>query len=172
MNKLRTSGFSLLELLVTVSIVGILMSIAIPSFEGFIKSERLTSVTNSLISDMMLARSKAVELNQIVTVCASDNETGCNGNDYSDGWVVMADSDGDDAVDQLIRVQQPISGDVEFELSNAALSSVTFDTRGFTSDIPAGATFTIMDDRGEDEAKYISITRTGRISRGASQQCQ
>lgn len=162
-------GFTLLELMATLAVLGILMAVAIPNMSQFVKNERLTSFSNTLLSDLMLARSKSVELNQSVIVCASSDEENCTGGSFENGWIVTIDNDGDGTGDELIKVQQPITGDIEFNLNDPVLSTIIFDTRGFTPDTIG--TISICDDRGNDHAKALTISRTGRVSRGADPSC-
>lgn len=166
------NGFSLIELMVTIGIVGIVMSIAIPSFNSMISGDRLVSYRNLLTSDFMLARSKAVESNQSVFLCASSDGSSCTDGSYKEGWIIVLDDNGDNAVtdvDTLFKVQQAITGDIEFKLSDDALSTITIDERGFTPD--STGIISVCDDRGNDHAKTISISKTGRASRRAKPTC-
>lgn len=65
---LKNQGFTLLELLVTIAIAGILVSVAVPSFYNLIANSNLTSTTNSLVGAFNLARSEAIEAGQPVIV--------------------------------------------------------------------------------------------------------
>ena len=169
MTKHTQQGFTLLELLITIAIVGITMAIAIPSMGEFIKNDRLTSFRNSLHIDLMLAKSKAVERNQSIIVCASSNGATCSA-DFKDGWIVAVDTNNSGAIDnadEQIKVQTAITGDIKFNAG--ALSQVIYDSRGFTPN--SIGTISVCDDRGASHAKTISISRTGRISNGASPSC-
>ena len=169
----KHSGFTLLELTITVAIVGIVMAIAIPNMSDFIKNERLTAATNDLLADIMLARSKAVERNQPVIICASDDQTTCTNGGYEDGWIVTIDTDSNGTGDEIIKVQQPVESSIVYDQGGAGLSVISFDARGF---LPTGANtgiISICDDRTnpDDYAKTISLSATGRVSRGADPSC-
>jgi type IV fimbrial biogenesis protein FimT len=170
MKKPNQKGFSLLELMVTLSIVAIVMAIAVPNMSQFIKNDRLTSYTNALISDLMLGRGKAVQRNQPVIVCASDDQATCTGGDFKNGWIVAVDIDNDGTVgnaDDLIRVQNKIKGDIKYV--DGGLNVIIFDSRGFAPN--SSGQISICDDRGNDKAKSISISPTGRTSRGGAPSC-
>lgn len=81
-------GFTLIELMITLAIAGIVMGVGIPSFNETIKNGRLTSNINELITSLNFARSEAVKRNQLVSVKKS-------GTQWESGWSVFTDSDGD-----------------------------------------------------------------------------
>lgn len=169
----KYSGFTLIELMMTLGISGIVLAFAIPNMTAFVKNERLTSATNSLLTDIMLARSKAVERNQPVIICASDDQATCTNGRYEEGWIITVDNDSDGTGDELIKVQQPIEGNVTYDQGGAGLSIISFDSRGF---LPTGAntgSISICDDRTnpDDFAHTISLSATGRVSRGADPAC-
>ena len=82
----HSSGFTLMELMVTITIASILLSIAIPSFTSIISSNRLTTYANELVTALNLARSEAIKRGQHVVV----RKTGTN---WEDGWQVFVDID-------------------------------------------------------------------------------
>ena len=99
----KNSGFTLIELMVTLAIVGIFASIALPSFSQMIENNRISTATNEFVSNLILARSEALKRSRNVTICPSSNQTSCGtGTDYSNGWIVFVDCDGDGAVDASI----------------------------------------------------------------------
>jgi type IV fimbrial biogenesis protein FimT len=88
----QDSGLTLIELMVTISILAILMVVAIPSFQSMIASSNLTTSTNDLSNTLAQARSNAIRLGGRVTVCKSSNGTQCatTGN-WEQGWIVFND---------------------------------------------------------------------------------
>lgn len=74
----------MIELLVTLSVLGIMMGIGIPSFRNFIANQRAKSAAFEVMSSAMIARSEAVKRRGNVTV------TPTTGTDWSTGWAVTA----------------------------------------------------------------------------------
>ncbi len=87
----KTEGFTLIELVMTMAIAGILVTIAIPSFNSTLTSSRLTSYANDLVGALNLARSEAVRRGIQVTV--SNNGTPTH---WESGWTVFVDINGDE----------------------------------------------------------------------------
>jgi len=93
MNRLQQSAYTLMELMITLSIAGIVLGLAVPGMNQFIQNERLTTTTNVLLTDLMLARSEAVERNLPTIVCASSNQSSCTDSSFDQGWLVFVDTD-------------------------------------------------------------------------------
>ena len=74
----RDRGFTLMELLITLAVVAIVASLAVPSFQNMIATQRVRSAANDLVSALNFARSEAVKRNRVVTVTP--------GATWADGW--------------------------------------------------------------------------------------
>ena len=84
MNK--HAGFTLVELMVTISVLAVLLGIGVPSFRDMIEGNRITTVTNDLVSGLQFARSEAVKRGANVTLCSTNDQDTCSGA-WVDGWV-------------------------------------------------------------------------------------
>lgn len=79
-----TRGFTLLELVVVLAVLGIMVSIAIPSFAYLASSTKMKTATSDLHLALLKARSEAVKRNQAVTI------TPKSGSDWKSGWQITA----------------------------------------------------------------------------------
>jgi prepilin-type N-terminal cleavage/methylation domain-containing protein len=86
----RTAGFTLLELMISIALIGILLALAGPSFRDFTSSNRVTAANNDLITAFNLARGEASRRSTPVTICASADGTTCgDATNWASGWIVF-----------------------------------------------------------------------------------
>ena len=158
------NGFTLIELLVTVSVLAILLAVAIPGFQSFVVRNRLAAVNNDLMTSLNLARSEAIKRGTTVSVCrTNDNGETCAGN-WSDGWMVFVNTDGesespavkDDDDETLLRVFPPLPVGYTMNATNNFTNHVTYDRSGAANNI---GTFVVCNDSDETTARGITLTR-------------
>jgi type IV fimbrial biogenesis protein FimT len=144
-SKRRDSGFTMMELIIVITIVGILAGIGIPSFKYVTTSNRMTTEVNALLGDMQFARSEAIKEGQYVTVCTSSNGTSCTGSSgtaWQNGWIVFVDTTPPvqqvPAGETLLRVQPKFSSADTFVATS--FYAATFNREGYA---PTGAATTL-----------------------------
>jgi type IV fimbrial biogenesis protein FimT len=94
-------GFTLVELMVTLTIAAILLMVAVPSFTQMIASSAVSSNVNSFLADMRYARSEAIRRGSEVALCRVTDPDATNptclsaqGTDgWVTGWIVFEDLD-------------------------------------------------------------------------------
>ena len=137
-------GFSLIELMVVLTIVGILVRIGISTYSSAITSSNISSESNALWGDLQYAHSQSIKQGLTVTLCAANTSGNapytCSGSSttWSSGWVTYTGSytTTSGAVTQalLLRVQQPLLSSYTMKsTSTNALSSISFNSFGFST---------------------------------------
>lgn len=102
----RSSGFTLLELMITLTIATILLTVALPSFTDAIRKNRLTTQASDVLVGFNLARSEAARLGVTTTICSSTDQSTCNGSDnWQNGWIVLNAS-----TNNVIRIWNAMKG--------------------------------------------------------------
>lgn len=96
---LRQCGITLLELIILLTVVSILASIAVASFNHMTARNRIVTSANHLLSALITARTIAITHNAPVTFCAGNATDGCNGNWKARKWIVFTDHDHDGQID-------------------------------------------------------------------------
>lgn len=165
--RCRDFGFTLIELMIVVTLVSILLVIAIPSFRELIQRNRVAGEINSFVSDLQFARSEAIKRGQPVSLCASADGSTCLGaNTWNRGWIVFNDVNGsgtrDDVLDVLVRVRAGwVSGDTF--AATPTLTSLTYGREGFA--VIPGGTVTMplrTSPLNSNATRCVAINRVGR----------
>ncbi len=142
-------GFTLIELMVTVTVLAIILSLAVPSFASLMASNRLSTQTSEFVGALNLARSEAVRRAQPVSLRASDADN------FSKGWQVFTDGDGNGAIPGTVTAQD---GTVIRQAS--AFSGATAAKRVTRSDPPAPFIYTNATDA---DRMHLVFTARGAI---------
>lgn len=113
MRWVRATGFTTIELMVTLAVAAIIFGIAMPQFKNMISDQQVQSANSNLYASLIYARSEAIKRSQYVVVCAkTDDGFGCqNSTDWARGWIVFIDPDGDGypgAVSDILKRQDTI----------------------------------------------------------------
>jgi type IV fimbrial biogenesis protein FimT len=152
----RSRGFTLVELMVTLVVLVVLVSVAVPSFDNIRLSNRLASYSTDLVAGSQLARSEAIKRNARVTLCASSNGTACATNgQWEAGWIVIS-NDG-----QVIQKQAPTATGYQMR-DSGGLSALAFEATG-VGGTAANITICRATPVGSQE-RVVKISATGRSS--------
>ncbi len=156
-------GFTLIELMVTVSVLAIVLGVGVPGFQELIQNNRMAISVNDLVTDLNLTRSEAIKRGSSVTLCRRNAAgTACDTSaNWLAGWIIFVDPDGDgmvDAGEQIIRVREAVKGLTSLNFSR---TRVTFGAQGFSQGF--NGTITFCDSRGAAKAKGRVLSNTGRL---------
>ncbi len=167
----RKLGFTLIELIITVALAAIVVTIGIPSFRTAILNNSRTAQVNEFVGVLNIARSEAIKRGVRVTICRRLNDTTCATDTTSiweNGWIVFVDQNQDgviDAGEEILKVYGAIPNNFTLRTGGAFTQSVAYLPSGVSnSNSNLGAdTFRLCDSRGVDQARFIVISITGRV---------
>jgi type IV fimbrial biogenesis protein FimT len=156
----------LIELMMTVSIAMILLTVAAPSFFNVINNNRLTVEANDLVVNLSLARSQAKVRKQRVVVCKSSNGKDCSTADttnWEDGWLMYADDD----QKTILRTSNGLPDNNTLRVDEVFSNWIAFlpDGRSIGSGSarpPTEGEFRLCDARGASAARVIQVSPIGR----------
>ena len=157
-------GFTLIEMLVTITVLAIVLGIGLPGLRDFILNNRQVSTVNEMVGSLQYARTEAIARNRNVTVCPSADGADCAGSDWSVGWIVFNDDDADgvmDGGDEVVLRRVEPRGNVDFVSDGGIAGGVTYRRNGRST---ATGDFRLCDARGASHGKQIVMDLAGRPS--------
>lgn len=155
---LRQRGFTLLELLITIAIAAIIISLAAPSFSAMLMNNKLTAQGGGLTAGLNYARNTALSQSINVQFCpvGALNSTTC-GTNWGSGWMVLRDPAG---TPTILQSRQAAAGN---PVLSSTAASVTFDSRGLST---TPSSFKLCDSRGAAYARSVQVFATGFVQAG------
>jgi len=181
MDKRTQTGFTLYELLITVLIVGVVLSFGIPNMLQFNQNGRMTATANDMHAAFHLARSESSRAKTNITVCPSTNalaaDANCSGT-WDQGFIVFVDDNGDldrsGATETVLRAHGPIADAVTLAVANDA-TYFSFSSTGLGRPNVGGNTavsqVVMCDERGNitaaggsSAARLFVVTPLGRAT--------
>lgn len=158
-------GFTLIELMVVIALIGIVGSMALPAFNQMMQNNRRVAAVNDFLSSVHHARSEAITRNQRVSICPSSTLDGCaasGAGSWRTGWIVFRDANGDgsfDAGDVILTTGPGLRGNLEL-VSDDYADAITFTPSGRV--VGAGGTLLLCESGNATAVRSILIDRTGR----------
>lgn len=138
----NSKGFTLLELIVTLAVAAIVLSMAIPSFTSSILNNNSIALGTEFNSALQFARSEAIKRSSRVSICPSANgETCLSASDWAKGWMVF----------------------VDLATSDAASSATIGTVLRFRGDIDRRAVVSVK--KGTTAIKFVRFTSGGLLAR-------
>jgi type IV fimbrial biogenesis protein FimT len=179
----RMAGVTLVELLIVLTIAGILLGIAASSYKGITTSYRISGEINGLLGDMQYARSEAIKQGQNVVICVANpagNDCLPNDTNWHKGWIVFVNTSATPPpttgsnVALVLRAQPAFRGSgtgTSDTLTDGVTSYVTFDREGLalglltTMSGAGGAVIPLHDATSNaTRTRCLQVTNVGNIS--------
>ncbi len=165
----RHGGFSLVELLLGTAVLGVIVSIALPSWRWAVGASHAASTQSALYATLTSnLRLSTVHMHDVV-LCASSNGQTCNGSlQWQDGWISFLDHDKDRAPgagEPIVGRQEALGFDDVRLLSTAGRTRIVFQPHGGVN-AGSNVTFTLCDARGPARASAVIIANSGRMRLG------
>ncbi len=175
-SRIKQAGLTTLELIVTIAIAGIIIGLAIPSFDSFTANSKVAAANNSLVFSLQLARSEAVERLLPTGLCVSANpdieEAVCApGAGYESGWIVYVDANGNGVrdsggVEEIINRNSALSGAFRVTADTAFEDQIYFNDSGNSvnvAGIPLSGVIEI-DYADGSQVRELTVSANGRVS--------
>jgi len=165
----RLNGFTLIELMVTLVLVVVVMTLGVPSFQALIRNNRLATGVNEWVAAAQLTRSEAIKRGVRVTLCKSADGANCAADGgFEKGWIVFSDPNNNAKVDmgeELIRIFGAVAVGSDLSLTgNTPVANYVSYTADGVARLLSGAfqagTLTVC---MKPKARQIVINNVGRI---------
>jgi type IV fimbrial biogenesis protein FimT len=164
----KQQAFTLVELMVTMAVFAVLVTIAIPAFNSYVRTNRLSSETNALVGALSFARSEAVKRGANISVCRSSDGATCatDASGWNAGWIIFVNTDNDapaavDAGEEILHVYGALSTGNTLSASAGFSNYITYRSNGFGN---SQGQFIFCDSTGAASAVNIAVNRIGKTT--------
>lgn len=165
----KQQAFTLVELMVTLAVFAVLVTLAIPAFNSYVRSNRLSSETNALFGALSFAYQEAKIRGANVSVCRSSDGTSCaaDTSGWNAGWIIFVNTDNDapavvDVGEEVLRVYGALSTGNTLSVSAGFSNFITY--RPTTGHSSAQGQFVLCDSTGAASAVSITVNRKGKTT--------
>jgi type IV fimbrial biogenesis protein FimT len=153
-----SKGFTLIELMITVTVLAVLVALAVPSFRDATLGTRLSSFANRFVASTYLAKSEAIKRNATLTMCVSTDGTNCVSGGWEKGWILKTGS-------TIIFREQALPDGFKISMSDsggASIASITFKPSGLISAGSGTAKVCRAVPQPGNQEREITLQATGR----------
>jgi len=155
------AGFTLIELMLALSVAAVLFSLAAPSLHNLLQRQRITATANELVAHINQARLHAVTRREIAVICPSLDRATCTGsNRWEGGWIVFRDPDRDGRPNRAGDVLRIGSGMENLLIDSAGRTRIRYQPSGAASG--TNLTIKLCDTRTPDQSRAVIVSNPGR----------
>lgn len=156
-------GFTIIELMVTVTVLAVLLALAAPSFAALLRQWRLSTTVETFAGDLRLARSTAIRTSRPVVLCVRNANQCGTGTDWTDGWLMFSDLNDNGNLnpgEPLIIQRGPQAGISSIKTTN----TLGFRSNGTLNSAMAGINIEPIGAEASSPGMAINLTAMGRVS--------
>jgi len=166
-------GVTLIELLVVMAIIGVLLSVGVPSYRSFSNNSRISGAINALLGDLQFTRAEANKRGTFVSACASVSFSTCSAStSWDTGWIVFVDNNTNGTIGtvddgEVILRQQAAFSSTDSAVADSSVVKITFNREAFISGLPADPvtiTFKPLNAIDPTWTRCLAVGQMGRMT--------
>lgn len=154
-------GYSLFELMMTLALAALVLTLGLPSFGKLVADQRLRAETDALFHAFHVARKSSIARRRVVSICPSNDGASCDpGLDWSRGWIMFVNTDRDspprlDAGERVLA-RHRVDARVQIHANRRGFTLRHVHLRA------TNGTLVVCDRAGRGETRALVVSYTGR----------
>jgi type IV fimbrial biogenesis protein FimT len=163
-------GVTLIELLIVMAIIGVLLSLGVPSYRSFSNNSRISGAINALLGDLQFTRAEANKRGSFVSACASVSGSTCSAStSWDTGWIVFVDNNNNGTVDadEAILRKKAAFSNTDSAVADSDVARITFNREAFISNLtvdPVTITFKPLNAIDPTWTRCLAVGQMGRMT--------
>ena len=161
----RQQGFTITEVVATLGVIGVSLSLVVPSLSSVTASNLRANGINELVATLHVARNEAITRNEAIVVCPSEDGATCAPVACEAGWIRFVDANGDfglDAGEPLLGATGPLGGlRIRTEAFGTAVGYAPSGRAGSPDSGLSGGDFTFCPASKATNARVLAVSTLG-----------
>jgi len=157
----RAAGYSLYELIMTMGLATLILTLGVPSFGAIVANNRLRAEVDALFHAIHLARKESIVRRRVMTICPTRDGEFCEpGSDWSEGWMMFINIDRDWPAER--DSDEPVVTWTKIQPQNRVIANRRSFSLRSTELRATNGTFIFCDRAGRGRSRALVISYTGR----------